>query len=201
MQIELLMISVNGEEFVVACLDDQEVQQRLKIEAEHHWHAFQDWANDADDCPFANLPDWKNMSVSEAQRTQMFWDNGPEFGLYYERTPQVMSDEKVLAKLTPTASTLEWADQIACRYSYKVSVNKMLALLEYEWMLECTPLSEQLDAIPGVDNTDYDGHFGPQVMYTVASPQDVPDLHALIDGAIKRQIGKALAWKEEQEDG
>lgn len=198
MQIELLTITVNGEDFVVACLDDQEVQYRLKLEAENHWHTFQEWTNDEEDCEFAPLPDWKNMSISEAQRTQLFWDNGTEFGVYYERTPQVLDDQKVYEKLAPTASNLEWADQIACRYSYKVSVAKMLALLEYEWMLECTPLNEQLDAIPGVDNTDYDGHFGPQVMYTVASGSDVPSTHEQINSLIKRQVAKAVAWKEEQ---
>lgn len=55
-------------------------------------------------------------------------------------------------------------------------------------------LSEKLDGLPGVFDTEYDGHYGSNVFFTIDADDDKPKLHARIE----RTILSHLKWCRRQ---
>lgn len=51
-------------------------------------------------------------------------------------------------------------------------------------------LNEEIDNIEGVDNCDYNGHFGPYIFYRVAAINDRRDTHKKIMALIKAEAKK-----------
>ena len=57
-------------------------------------------------------------------------------------------------------------------------------------------LYRDLEAL-GVQNIDWNGHFGPNVFFSALDEDDTPELHAKVRRAIKRTIRKALRDTQE----
>lgn len=55
-------------------------------------------------------------------------------------------------------------------------------------------LSEKLDGLPGVSGTDYNGHYGSNVFFTIDAEDDKPKLHKRIE----RTILTHLKWCRRQ---
>jgi hypothetical protein len=53
-------------------------------------------------------------------------------------------------------------------------------------------LYQLIDKVEGVDNCDYDGHFGSYIYYRVDVLSDTPGTHKKIINLIKETIDKAL---------
>lgn len=86
----------------------------------------------------------------------------------------------------------------ARKYAIEIPKDQFLSLLDSEshatkgaaFQKGEKTLSEKLDELPGVNDTDYDGHFGACIYLTIDADDDTPDLHQ----QITMVIAKHLAW-------
>lgn len=79
----------------------------------------------------------------------------------------------------------------ATDYQVEISVDDMLALLKLEGFgskSDVEPLFRKLNEIDGVDNADYDGHFGAQVFLSIEIESDTPETKAKIIQAIEQHL-------------
>ena len=76
------------------------------------------------------------------------------------------------------------------RYCIEVPLEGMIRLLERERKLVNIDdmLSTKIDDYMGVFDSNYDGHFGAYVFYTVEDEYDCPELHANIVKLVEEYI-------------
>lgn len=56
-------------------------------------------------------------------------------------------------------------------------------------------LLARLELEPGIENVEYDGHFGPSIYLSITAEQDSQTMHGVIATLINHQIERAKEWK------
>jgi hypothetical protein len=92
-------------------------------------------------------------------------------------------------------------DFLTCRIEYAIPIQpeELIALDKYEsplrpeWSGEKS-LSTLLDEIPGVDRSDYNGHFGAYIHVRIDSDYDISSTRDKIRALIHQNIKKAVDW-------
>lgn len=72
----------------------------------------------------------------------------------------------------------------------------LLAILKYESTCPNVPLCNKLNRIPGVSDTNYDGHFGPHIFFTLDRENDNRDTRNLVDSTITAFIDTSRYWRD-----
>ena len=86
------------------------------------------------------------------------------------------------------------------RYSVEISDNNLVTILDAEnWCWTFKHLYEQLNALPGVLESDYNGHFGGQILYTLQAEADTQKAHATIAKIIKNHIAQCKKLTKQPE--
>jgi hypothetical protein len=83
-------------------------------------------------------------------------------------------------------------------YSIEIAETAFIDLLDSESYVTgsaalspgMTTLGDKLDRLPGVTDTEYDGHFGAAIYVRIDAEDDGPELHRLIETIITDH----LAW-------
>lgn len=73
-------------------------------------------------------------------------------------------------------------------YSVSIGVPAMLRLLKREGINskhEGPSLSDEIDGIMGVYDTDYDGHFGAYIFYKLEDEYEAPEVHERVYALIR----------------
>jgi hypothetical protein len=74
-------------------------------------------------------------------------------------------------------------------YALPVPVRDFLALTHREARYPEKPdLGSELDAMKGVDNTEYNGHFGSFIYYRVTVEHDTDETHAAVAACVERHL-------------
>ena len=78
------------------------------------------------------------------------------------------------------------------RYTYDVPVEAFIKMLRLEagWPVK-NLLSWRLNKLPGVFDTEYDGHFGARVFFSILEGHDTDATRALIEAEIYRALARA----------
>jgi hypothetical protein len=81
-------------------------------------------------------------------------------------------------------------------YSIEIPLADFIRLEQYENPFKGfkeDALSTILDRIEGVDDTKYNGHFGPYIYLRIEIEHDTPRTHKAIIAAIQRRLNKCAA--------
>lgn len=79
----------------------------------------------------------------------------------------------------------------AVSYSYQIPVADMETILKFEDKnFDIKHLVDRLEAIDGVYNVDYSGHFGAYIFVTIEKDNDSRFTHAKIQNTIAEYISK-----------
>lgn len=86
------------------------------------------------------------------------------------------------------------------RYAVVISRDDFIALTKAEEILApgyylSPSLSDRLDSLPGVWETEYNGHFGAAIYLTIDTDADSPAHREVLASIITDQLAKARAWK------
>jgi hypothetical protein len=78
-------------------------------------------------------------------------------------------------------------------YAVEVSIDAFLAVSKWEdWTNRELTLLDKLDKLPGVDNIEYNGHFGPCFYFRLDVDHDTPAMHARIARTIEQHVAKCV---------
>ena len=91
-------------------------------------------------------------------------------------------------------------ERISTNYAVDIPRDDMVALLAAESLLDNNPkipfeeaLSHQLDAITGVRDTEYNGHFGAAIYFTLDFEHDTPETHQQITATIAAHLQRCTS--------
>lgn len=86
------------------------------------------------------------------------------------------------------------SEVVARKYSVAIPMDAMLRLLDRESIKNIgdygPTLSSEMDDIMGVYESDYDGHFGAAIYYTVEVGYDSPELHQAVYDLIRKHTAE-----------
>lgn len=89
------------------------------------------------------------------------------------------------------------------RYCVEIDRDDFIALTKAEEILApgyylSPSLADRLDPLPGVWDTEYNGHFGAAIHLTIDTDADSPAHREALASIITDQLAKAKAWKRQR---